>query len=140
LSFRAAPAPVVVDASVAVDLLAEADTSIATAWRGWRDQGRLLLAPPFIWLELANVLLRRKRLPGAAVLDTLDELERSGLGIADRGLDGVRRTVQVADAHALSTYDATYLWLAMDVDGALATRDRQLAEAARAEGVELALD
>ena len=36
-------------------------------------------------------------------------------------------------------YDATYLWLAIDVDGELATFDRALARAAMAEGVPLAL-
>ncbi len=40
-----------------------------------------------------------------------------------------------ADRHRLSVYDATYLWLAIDVDGELATFDRDLARAAAAEGV-----
>jgi predicted nucleic acid-binding protein len=34
-------------------------------------------------------------------------------------------------------YDALYLQLAVDVDGELATLDRDLARAARAEGIEV---
>jgi predicted nucleic acid-binding protein len=34
-------------------------------------------------------------------------------------------------------YDAAYLYLAMDVDGELATRDRDLIAAAAAEGIEV---
>ena len=47
--------------------------------------------------------------------------------------------VALAAQHGLSVYDATYLWLAMDVDGELATFDRDLARAATAEGVPLAI-
>jgi predicted nucleic acid-binding protein len=39
----------------------------------------------------------------------------------------------------LTVYDATYLWLAVDVDGELATFDRALVRAAQAEGVGLAI-
>ena len=46
----------------------------------------------------------------------------------------------LAERHRLSVYDATYLWLAIDVDGELATFDRDLARAAAAEGVPLALE
>ena len=46
----------------------------------------------------------------------------------------------LAERHRLSVYDASYLWLAIDVDGELATHDRDLARAALAEGVALALD
>jgi predicted nucleic acid-binding protein len=34
-------------------------------------------------------------------------------------------------------YDASYLQLALDIDGALATLDRALAAAANAEGIEV---
>ena len=42
-------------------------------------------------------------------------------------------------AIGLSVYDATYLWLAIDIDGELATYDADLARAAEAEGVPLAI-
>ena len=45
----------------------------------------------------------------------------------------------LAARHDLSVDDATYLWLAMDVDGELATFDKDLARVAEAEGVALAI-
>ena len=54
--------------------------------------------------------------------------------------DTIRIALLLAERHHLSVYDATYLSLAIDVDGELATFDRDLARAARAEGVPLALE
>jgi predicted nucleic acid-binding protein len=62
-----------------------------------------------------------------------------GIAIADRGPDGIDGAVVLADRHGLTVYDAAYLWLAIDVDGELATFDQALIRAAQAEGVELAI-
>ena len=62
----------------------------------------------------------------------------AGIETADRGPVGVAHAGVLAEQHRLSTYGATYLWLAIDVDGELATFDRALATAAMAEGVRLA--
>ncbi len=51
---------------------------------------------------------------------------------------GVAYAAGLAERHRLSAYDATYLWLAIDVDGELATFDKALAAAAVAEGVPIA--
>jgi predicted nucleic acid-binding protein len=51
----------------------------------------------------------------------------------------VEAALVLADRHRLSVYDATYLWLAIDIDAELATFDADLARAAVAEGVALAL-
>jgi predicted nucleic acid-binding protein len=67
-------------------------------------------------------------------------LEPIGLETVDRSAPGVRMALALAERHRLSVYDATYLWLAIDVDGELATLDRALARAAVAEGVPLALE
>ena len=70
-------------------------------------------------------------------------LEGAGLEVADRGPDGVRLALALAARHGLSVHDATYLWLAIDVDGELATFDRALAAAAAAavaEAVPLAFE
>ncbi len=139
MTFIAGPAPLVVDASVVVDLLAEGDEAIAARWREWSAEGRLLIAPPFLWLEIANALLRSKRLPPAIVASHLEGFEASGIETADRGPAGVRASLDLAERHGLTVYDAAYLWLAIDVDGELATRDRALIRAAEAEKVPLAL-
>jgi predicted nucleic acid-binding protein len=133
------PVPVVVDTSVAVDLVGAGDPDLEAAWRAWGDERRLRLAPAMLWPELANALLRSRRLPGVLVAELVAAFAASGIEIADRGAAGVREAIVLAERHDLTVYDAMYLWLAMDVDGELATRDRALVRAANAEDVPLAL-
>src|SRR6266542_2131145 len=113
--------PIVLDASVTVGLLAEDDAAIERAWRAWLADGRQLFAPPLLWLEFANALLRGRRLPAAVVATLLEELEASGIEAADRGPASVRASLDVAERHQLTAYDAAYLWLAIDLDAELAT-------------------
>jgi predicted nucleic acid-binding protein len=134
MSFSAPLAPVVVDASFAVEALLEGGSSF-DRWVEWIRDGRMRLVPAHFWAELANALLLGRRFePGRAAL-TLGAAARSGLEAADRGLAGVADALDLADRHRLTVYDALYLQLAADVDGVLATLDRDLARAARAEGV-----
>ncbi len=91
---------------------------------------------PAIWpLEVGNVLLvaeRRKRLSVASVTRFLALL--SGLPIVveqetpERMLKDI---VSLARTHALSTYEASYLDLAMRLDLPLATLDSSLMKAAK---------
>ena len=140
MSLSIAPMPVVVDASVAVDLAIGERVETPAAVRAWITEGRLLLAPAAAWTEIGHAILRR--LDGDAIRATrrLEQVEATGLETADRGPAGVRSAMILAERHRLSVYDASYLWLAIDVDGELATHDRDLARAALAEGVALALD
>ncbi len=130
--------PIVPDASVLIDALL-AEPMASEAWRRWTDEGRMLLAPPLVWAEIANVLVRRYRMPAPVVAAKLELLVASGLETADRGPRGVATAAGLAEQHNLTVYDATYLWLAMDIDGELATLDKDLVRAAEAEGVALAL-
>ncbi len=138
MSFVVVDQPIVVDASVAVGaVLGEA--SREDTLFGWATSGRLLLAPAGFWVEIANALIRGHRLSIDDVLSLVTMLRRAGIELADRGLGGLEAAIVLADRHALSVDDATYLWLAMDVDGELATFDRALIRAAQAEGVGLAI-
>lgn len=139
MTFLIAPVPVVVDASVAVDLAIGEREETPDAVRTWIAEGRMLLAPAAAWTEIGHAILRR--LDGDAIRATrrLEQVEATGLETADRGPAGVRAAMVLAERHRLSVYDATYLWLAIDVDGELATHDRDLARAALAEGVTLAI-
>jgi predicted nucleic acid-binding protein len=139
VSLSMPPVPVIVDASVAVDLAIGERVETPNAVRAWIAEGRLLLAPAAAWTEIGHAILRR--LDGDAIRATrrLEQVEATGLETADRGPGGVRSAMVLAERHRLSVYDATYLWLAIDVDGELATHDRDLARAALAEGVGLAL-
>jgi predicted nucleic acid-binding protein len=138
VTFSTSQPPLVADASVAVDVVLLEPEAVA-AWARWLQTDRILLAPPIAWPEIAQALLRRGMSP-ADVAIRLERLELAGLETADRGRRGVAEAVTLAERHRLSVYDATYLWLAIDVDGELATRDRALARAASDEGVPLALE
>lgn len=129
----------IVDASIAVELVVDGTAELARTWAGWIEGGRLILAPSLLWLEVANALLRGRGLPASAVSLRLEGLEAAGLETTDRGARGARAATDLAARHGLTAYDAAYLWLAMDVDGELATRDLALIDAATAEEVPLAV-
>lgn len=129
--------PVIVDASVVVELMTEDRPELAAAWARWVTDGRQRLAPPHLLPETGNALLRGARLEPGPAIAIVEGLEGSGLEIADRGLDGLIAAIVLAHRHGLSVYDALYLQLAIDVDGSLATYDKALARAAAAEDVEL---
>ena len=137
MTFGVGQLAVVVDASVAVPFLQD-DPTWTPRFIAWVERGDMLLAPSMFRLEVANALLRSARLSRDDVLLRLPKLEAVGIAIADRGWAGVERAVELADRHGLSVYDASYLELAIDVDGELATEDRNLRRAALAEGVPLA--
>lgn len=139
MTFISPAVPVIVDASIAVELVVDGTAELATTWAEWIDGGRLVMAPSVFWLEVANALLRGRGLPASAVSLRLEGLEAVGLETADRGARGARASTDLAARHELTVYDAAYLWLAIDVDGELATRDRALIKAAAAEGVALAI-
>jgi len=134
--FVATLPPVVIDASFALEAILEGGSSLDVFTTLAADR-RVRLVPPLFWVETANALLRRRGFePGRAAL-TIAALARTGIESADRGIAGVADALDLADRHGLSVYDATYLQLAIDVDGELATLDQALLRAAQAESVEI---
>lgn len=131
--------PVVVDASVAVELAVGQRMDIPAVWQAWLASDRMLLAPAIHWTEVGHALLGHASGSVAAASLRFDELANAGVETADRGPDGVRMALALAGQHGLSVHDAAYLWLALDIDAELATLDRGLARAAVAEGVTLAI-
>ena len=129
------PEPVVVDASFAIDVL-EGPASFRATWRDWIEADRMILAPGPFWAEVGNALLLGIRLSAFDAAMRLQRLAASGLEVADRGADGVRDAIGLAERHRLTVYDALYLQLALDTDGDLATLDARLAKAAGDIGVE----
>jgi predicted nucleic acid-binding protein len=135
-SFLAPPAPIVIDASFALEAVLEGGPILDRLGAMATDR-RVRLVPPLFWVETANALLRRRGFePGRAAL-TLAALARAGIESADRGLAGLADALELGARHDLSVYDAVYLQLAIDVDGELATLDQALMRAASAEGVEV---
>jgi predicted nucleic acid-binding protein len=93
---------------------------------------------PALWrLEFPNALLvaeRRRRLTRDERLQVLDEAARLGLRV-DAAVPGLRAISDLAERHALSTYDAAYLELAARQGATLITLDKELSAAATAAGV-----
>lgn len=138
MSFATVPPTVVIDASVAIGA-AVSEMPAIEALGELQTRSAVLLAPPLIWTETANALVRGHGFSVPDATFVLRAMERLGLESADRGLDGLVQAILLAGKHRLTVYDAAYLWLALDLDAELATFDRDLARAAEAEGVALAV-
>jgi predicted nucleic acid-binding protein len=136
VTFTDGPNAIVVDASVTIRFLT-AEGPWPRRWVAWAEQGAMLLAPVHFRSEVANGLLRGTALASAEVPGKLRNMFRSGVDVVDRGWDGLLEAVELAQRHRLTVYDALYLHLALDLDAPLATLDRPLAAAARAEGIEV---
>lgn len=93
---------------------------------------------PFIWrLEFPNALLfaeRKKRIGREQRLEILDNAAQLYVRTDDVLVD-MRSLSALAERRGLTVYDASYLELALRLGGDLITLDRDLADAAAAEGV-----
>lgn len=97
---------------------------------------------PSLWaLEVANVLLageRRKRLTKADSLRFINLLRELPITIDQETTDhALTDTISIGREQGLSSYDATYLELAMREGIPLATQDEVLRRAARKCGVKI---
>ncbi|MCB9959484.1 MAG: type II toxin-antitoxin system VapC family toxin [Rhodospirillaceae bacterium] len=124
---------IVLDASVAVAWAAETELALPLLHRV-RDEA--LHAPMLWWYEVHNALVMKERrgllFPAAA--DAFMDL-LAGLGVELDTAPDRAGVVRLARAHRLSVYDAAYLELAQRRALALASLDRSLLAAAKAEGV-----
>ena len=132
---------VVVDASAILAWVLDEDSDARAAMRNAieaREQC-MLRAPALIADEVANALqssVRRKRLSAeqaqsaALLVDALD------LAL-DRDVGTVSDALTSAITHGLTSYDATYLRLALRTGAALLTGDAALAAAAARVGVQV---
>jgi predicted nucleic acid-binding protein len=93
---------------------------------------------PAVWrLEFPNALLvaeRRRRLTRDERLQVLDEALQLRLRV-DATVAELRAISDLAERHALSTYDAAYLELAARQGATLVTLDKELGAAAAAAGI-----
>lgn len=95
---------------------------------------------PAIWpVEMANVLLVNERRKRITVAETAVKLFNELTIQVDRppGLRPFDTTLTLARAHSLSSYDASYLELALREGLPLATLDIQMRNAAKMDGVPL---
>ena len=125
------------------------DASVAAAWcfddeSGSAGARRLLkrlntetgLVPAIFWYEIRNVLLSRERRSGGESANAEVFMRR----LEELDLEEVRghrddAVLDLARRHGLTIYDAAYLDLAIRRSASLATLDRRMAVAAKAEGL-----
>jgi predicted nucleic acid-binding protein len=93
---------------------------------------------PSLWrIEMLNGLLmaeRRKRIDRRWRIESVEQVARLSVRV-DPALPDVSAIGGLAERHGLSGYDAAYLELARRHGFALATLDRELLQAAAAEGI-----
>lgn len=93
------------------------------------------VAPELLQHEIRNILLsaeKRGRIAEDMVYTALTRFRALPLRLVTRSEDS--EVIRVARRHQLSAYDAAYLALALTENLPLATLDRKLAVAGRAEG------
>lgn len=126
----------VLDASIALSWCFEDEASPETDAIAERVQGEGAIVPGLFQLELGNILLqaqRRGRISAAQIAMRIALLEDLAIATdTETSARALRETLALARTHALTSYDAAYLELALRKGAVLATRDRALANAARA--------
>jgi predicted nucleic acid-binding protein len=89
-----------------------------------------LVAPQFLWFELASIAFKKTtKHPG--LVDQIREAFRMAgrLTIEILAVDHLD-VIDLATQMRLTTYDASYLWLARKTGGELVTLDKRLSKAA----------
>lgn len=130
------------DSSVALGAFFE-DEQDAYSVEVWRSLAEVPAFVPALWhLEMGNILSRALR-AGRITHDALDECW-SRIDVVDLQVlplhGDARHWTQRAADWGLSAYDACYLDSALQQRLPLATKDRQLADAARRVGVPIYLN
>ncbi len=127
----------IVDASAAASWLLSSQATRSALQLLDRLDSFDLTAPHIFQWEMGNLLVRQTRrdprfdLQEAFTL--LDEFEITLAAPWER--NDLRLLGLFAASRGLSLFDASYLWLAMAVDGAIASRDGGLLDAATAAGL-----
>ena len=127
----------IVDASAAASwLLASQATTAASHLLDRLDDFDTAAPHVFQW-EIGNLLVRQaRRAPNFSLNEAFALLDSFGIALAPpTGRETVRALAGIAAARGLSLFDAGYLWLALQTDGAVASRDGDLLAAATAAGL-----
>ncbi len=125
----------ILDASMAMEWFAEDVKPEALAVRNLLDDHVVLV--PHLWrfevMNVVNVWRRHNALTEAEGAWLLREVMALPFAVVDEG--DPEAIVALAVTHHLTTYDATYLHVAMTTGEPLATLDRKLRRAAESVGV-----
>ena len=95
------------------------------------------VAPHVFRWEIGNLLVRQaRREPRFDLSEAFAILDSFNIAAAPPvGRNALRTLALIAAARGLSLFDASYLWLALQIEGAIASRDRGLLAAATAAGL-----
>ena len=132
---------IVIDASVALAWCFKDERTAVTAELLERVQTDLA-AVPILWhLEIANVLAlaeRRGRITSAESAELIALLETLEIAVDEESPSrAFGRVLDLARSERLTAYDAAYLDLAMRLGAPLASKDRDLCNAAERVGVKV---
>jgi predicted nucleic acid-binding protein len=128
---------VVIDASIALAYLGKevATSSVENTMASWMATGVELVVPSHFWIEITNVLVRRRATSPNDAIEQLLALDDLELTTIDLDRPTLLAALVEMDRAGLSAYDAVYLALAQSLDAQLATLDHRLAEAAGERGL-----
>ena len=132
----------VLDASVVVALLVrDSPMDIPNAVLNAIDDGAIVTVPPHFQLEVANFLVQAQRsgkLSAAGAQQALRYLQHLPITV-DSSMHGQIFTdvIALAQRNGITSYDAAYIHLARTRGARLASLDKQLLAAAKAEGVDV---
>ena len=113
----------VVDASALAAVLLD-ETTADAVWTRLRDMR--LAAPSLIYFEVTNACLKKARqFPEKTDIfyAAVERLRRISIQVVEADFSAV---FKLAEQHGLSAYDASYLWLALELDAELVTLDAKL--------------
>ena len=132
----------VLDASVVVALLVrDSPMDIPNAVLDAIDDGAIVTVPPHFQLEVANFLVQAQRsgkLAAAVAQQALRYLQHLPITV-DSSMHGQIFTdvIAIAQRNSITSYDAAYIHLARTRGARLASLNKQLLAAAKAEGVDV---
>lgn len=127
---------VVLDVSLTMEWFSASASRVVLEKRALLDE-RVAVVPPLWRYEVMNVLAtwwRRGDISGAKATRLLNNVLKLPFAVVDEG--SPEAVLELANTHALTAYDATYLRVAMVTGEPLATLDKSLIRAASAVGVE----
>lgn len=85
-----------------------------------------LVAPPLLWFEITSICLKKiKAQPGSAEKILSAFMYFPSLAVKQAEIDHVA-VIELAHKKKLTTYDASYLWLAGEFQAELVTLDKKL--------------
>jgi predicted nucleic acid-binding protein len=128
----------VVDASLAAAWFLPDEASAATTALARRSADEPCAVPSLFVHEMRNLFLfaiKRGRIAENVAFTLLSHLDK--MPLRDHGVGDSAPIARLAIKHGLTGYDAAYLALALAENLPLATLDKKLATAARAENVTL---